>query len=283
MPLEIVDEISIASGAANEDRIGVTGAVAWVIDGATDVLEAPLTPHGTDAAWFAGALDDLLRRRSALLPNDPADWPRYLAADLAQQFLSAARRPPNDRSEHPSASGIIVRWRPGFLDYVSVGDCTLITTFEGDVVRLGADLKDAGDKSIASAIAAFHASVSAPKASETFAHILPGIRARRATMNTPQGYGVLSITPTPAPFVRSGRIPAPTGTRILLASDGLMRLVDVYEGLTVQELWERVDAAGLEPLAAELRALESRDAECHRYPRAKARDDASGLVVRIVR
>lgn len=36
------------------------GPYAWVIDGTTDVLEAPLTPGVPDASWVAATLHRLL-------------------------------------------------------------------------------------------------------------------------------------------------------------------------------------------------------------------------------
>lgn len=57
---------------------------------------------------------------------------------------------------------------------------------------------------------------------------MPSIKAGRAAMNQPDGYGVFSITPTPPHFARNGQIVMLAGGHILLASDGLMRLVDVF-------------------------------------------------------
>jgi hypothetical protein len=50
MKLEILDIVSSGATAVNQDRAGAPGARAWVIDGATDVLEAPLISDTTDAA-----------------------------------------------------------------------------------------------------------------------------------------------------------------------------------------------------------------------------------------
>ncbi|HWJ20418.1 MAG TPA: hypothetical protein VNR65_17005, partial [Geobacterales bacterium] len=51
-------------------------------------------------------------------------------------------------------------------------------------------------------------------------------------------YGVFSITPTPRYFVQAGQIATPAASvHALLASDGLMRLVDVFGLYTADELF----------------------------------------------
>lgn len=69
MPFVIIDCLSSASGRVNEDRAGAANDLAWVIDGATDVVDRPLTGATTDADWIAGQID--LRCRGLLLPRRP--------------------------------------------------------------------------------------------------------------------------------------------------------------------------------------------------------------------
>ena len=53
--LTFVEAISLAGDRKkqNDDACGFTDARAWVIDGATDLHDAPLTGAASDAAWFA--------------------------------------------------------------------------------------------------------------------------------------------------------------------------------------------------------------------------------------
>ena len=60
MPFVTVDCQTSASGQVNEDRAGAVNDLAWVIDGATDVVETPLTRALSDADWIAGRLDAAL-------------------------------------------------------------------------------------------------------------------------------------------------------------------------------------------------------------------------------
>jgi hypothetical protein len=114
-------------------------------------------------------------------------------------------------------------------------------------------------------------------------NLWPKLRAARAAMNTPSGYGVFSITPPPAHFVRSGTIALEPGATVLLASDGLTRLVDVFRRYGARELFEAARLRGIASLVDELRHIESADSECISFPRAKISDDATGLLLRVAR
>ena len=53
MHIKVLDIASRGSGSHNEDRAGSAGNLAWVIDGATDLVEEPLVGEYSDAAWLA--------------------------------------------------------------------------------------------------------------------------------------------------------------------------------------------------------------------------------------
>lgn len=281
MPLTVLDLATVASGAENEDRIGTRGALAWVIDGATDIGSEPIIGPGSDAGWFAGAIHDVLDDPGFDIGPRLADLPSRLAATIAARFEMAQRRAPADRFEHPSASGVVVRMAGATLDYVSVGDCTLIVEQNGTVARIGSDLADAGDKRLAAAIARFHDDNGGASAAAARAHVWPAMRAARNRMNTPGGYGILSITPPPDEFVRAGQVDLASDARILLASDGLMRLVDVFHAYDDGSLLRAAERHGLAALCHELRAFEHGDPETRVHPRAKTCDDASGLLLAV--
>ena len=53
----LVETISLAGDRAkqNDDACGFAGARAWVIDGATDLHDTPLTGWASDVSWLAQA------------------------------------------------------------------------------------------------------------------------------------------------------------------------------------------------------------------------------------
>jgi hypothetical protein len=280
MPIVVVDCQTSGSGAVNEDHASVTLDLAWVIDGATDVVEVPLTPAATDADWLAGRLDAALKDIATSVPADLTDLPSLTARRLASDFSRDAIRQPAARREHHSASGVVVRAGPEGLDYVAVGDCSLLAFGSDGLVRAGVEADAAGDRDLAAALAALHDEHGDLDADGARARVWPSISAGRVAMNEPDGYGVFSITPTPTRFVHSGRISMQPGGHVLLASDGLMRLVDVFGRYTEVGLLDAAGSSGLEPLIGELRAIEAEDAVARRYPRAKVSDDATGLLLR---
>ena len=279
MPLIIIDCQTSASGHANEDRAGAAGDLAWVIDGATVVVERPLTSSVTDADWIAARLDGALKDLAVAPPAELSHLPDLTAARLAAEFAHEAERTPIDKTEHPSASAVVVRACGAGIDYVSVGDCTLLVEGSNGFRRVGVDAANAGDPQLAKALETLHAEHSGLEAENARARIWPSIRAGRAAMNEPNGYGVFSITPTPRHFVQTGRIAMPACGHALLASDGLMRLVDVFRLYTALDFFAAARQDGIAPLIRKLREIESDDIQGHRFPRAKIGDDATGLLL----
>jgi hypothetical protein len=68
-----------------------------------------LTSSATDADWIAAHLNGALTDLAAAPPAELAQLPDLTAARLATEFAHEARRTPIDKTEHPSASAIVVR------------------------------------------------------------------------------------------------------------------------------------------------------------------------------
>ena len=280
MTLAAVDLRSIASGRENEDRAGVEPPLAWVIDGATDVIQVPLTPAPTDAVWFATAMHDTVRGMAATPPPSLMDIPRIVADRLAPLFLADANRQPTGPEEHPSASAIVIRrTASGDLEFVSLGDCTLLVDDNGRFTEICDDEENAGDQWVVDALKDLSKDPAHQPKPMTRADLYPLLRAQRGRMNTLSGYGIFSITDVPRPLIRHGTLPVSDGARILLASDGFMRLVDVFRLYDRRRLFEAAWSGGLAPLFDELRAHEADDFDCTRFPRAKTSDDTTAILL----
>jgi hypothetical protein len=157
MALSTVDFQTVASGAVNEDRAGAAGDISWVIDGATDVVETTLTGAPSDANWIADHLDAALKDIAASQPTDLSELPSMTAKRLAADFARDAIRQPKGKSEHPSASAMIVRSCCEGLQYVSIGDCSLLVMTQAGLVRVGVEADEAGDRQVADVLSALHA------------------------------------------------------------------------------------------------------------------------------
>ena len=283
MQLVLTSLLSVASGTENEDRGGAFGSWAWVIDGATDIVPEPLTGAASDASWIADQLDTKL---GALAADDAvvslSDVPRMLADAIRPEFDRVASRAPQGPEDYPSAAGLLVRLSGDVLEFVSVGDCSLILDDgQGGQHVIGVEAKAAGDTWVRRAVEAHLAENPDAEAHHIRDYLWPKLRAARTRLNQPGGYGVFSISAPPSESVRSGSFRVASGARALLASDGLLRLVDVFGAYDIPALFDAAWAQGVDSLFTELRGFEQDDAQCVRYPRAKVSDDATGVLLRV--
>ncbi len=280
--LNIVAGATEASGAVNDDRIGEGAGMAWVIDGATDLVEAPLVGKDSDAAWLADLISQWIASHGACREGELADMLPALTAHAARAFQALQRRPPAGRQEHPSAAGLIVRLSGAELAYLAVADCALVVRGnDGSVQRYGQDEETAGDHWLLAQVRALQEGEGALSGADLRARLMPAAREARARMNRYPGYGVFSITEPPPAYVMSGRVAVAAGSRLLLATDGFMRLVDFYGSHTARELLDQTFERGPEAMMRALRDIEAGDADCRRYPRLKARDDASVIIATV--
>ena len=288
--MQILGVESVASSAAgNDDRAGHDGNLAWVIDGATDLVDAPLVGARSDAEWLA----EFAGRWLAQCPPDRRDGALRqvllaLTGAAAAAVAGGARRQPAARHEHPSAAMALVRQRRGKLDILAVGDCTVLIRRGEAVQRFGTDETDAGDQWLQDVIRARRSEAAQDRravpademTSEPLrALLMEDLRKARRLMNQPGGYGVLSITMPPSEFVTDLSIEIGAGDAVLLASDGFMRLADVFARYRTRELFAAAETRGLASLIDELREIEAGDAACLAYPRAKMSDDATAILL----
>lgn len=245
-------------GAVNEDRVGVApwplgapegaGLFAYVLDGATDATPRRLLPGPSDAAWLVDRLEAFLLSAEAQAAPSLEAMLSAATERLADEFARARVAEPAGVWEHPAAAGVLVRWRGGALEWLRLADCRAVAVdAQGTVEDLGGPP--------------------------------PRVETGRLGLNQPGGYGVFSITPPPPALVRQGGRALTPGARLLLASDGLTRLVDLFERETLGALARRAASEGLDAVYRELRAVEASDPEAARWPRAKVSDDVAALLL----
>jgi hypothetical protein len=158
----------------------------------------------------------------------------------------------------------------------------LVADQGGGVLRCGVDAVEAGDRHLQTEVRAMQEADGAlHDPAQTLARMRPRLQGLRAHMNLDPGYGVVSITPTPDRFIRNGFLSVEPGTRALFASDGFMRLIDVFNRYTPDSLMSTASTRGLRELLSELREIERADLSGAAHPRVKANDDASAMLVEI--
>jgi hypothetical protein len=241
-----------------------------------------LFPGPSDAAWFAATADALLARLTRA-SDDGMSLLRRLVAELHDACAAAALVPLADTEiELPSASLAAAHIVGDEIELLMLGDCKLLLRqADGQIEALDQSLVAPFDAMVVDALRAIQAGGETDLQKIT-PRLTPLIRENRRWKNRPGGYGVLTADPACLAFAETARRPAADVTHLLLATDGFYRLVDTYRMLTASELMQAALERGLAPLHAELRRLEDPDPECLAFPRLKARDDATAVLVAVV-
>lgn len=277
--LRIAVTASDGQSHVNEDAVGHHGNAAWVIDGATGI-GAQLLDEPSDAAWFAQAANAALAQVLAESPALPTvevlrEVMVRCGAALAREQVRAAE----GAHELPSAAFAMVRVIDGVVEFTTLADCRIAARdADGEVRLFGASALDAIEGRTLAAMRAILADEPdiAPEALK--ARLLPGLRANRALMNREGGYWVLGTDPAAAGHVWQARLPLRAGQRFAVASDGFLRLVELFGVAVPADLLEISDAGGWQQWLGRLRALEGEPGSLGRFARVKPHDDASLVV-----
>lgn len=272
-------------GLVNEDVVGAGAGAAWVIDGATGLGE-PLLPGVSDAAWFARSLDTALRDALACSPGDSTTTLLRRAVEtVATAYARLRTRVPAAAYELPSAAFAMVRATPDGVELSAIGDCRIIYRDESDDIRLfAATGVERFEKITLGAVAALLRDGPQLRLADVKARILPQLRENRARMNTVDGYWILGLHPAAVDHVEHRVVPLATdGFECLLASDGFMRLHELFGLFTPANMLAASDEGKIDTLMAALRRTEDDDPDGRRFTRTKCRDDASCAFVRIER
>jgi serine/threonine protein phosphatase PrpC len=277
---KVIDRISSSppNTAINEDAVGARATAAWAIDGATGVSERPpLVPGTTDAGWLAGDLNAALH---AVFDDPEVDVGHALAAieaKLQADFLAIDREPATPAGEQPTAALAVAALQGEALHLLGIGDCRII--YEWHTGEFGEFNPSAIGPAEALIVAERCRLLAQYPGEDPWPRLKVFIRPLRERANQEGGYSVVHPTrPWSKRLVRETR-EATAVRRLLLVSDGLYRLVDVFKAATAASLMQAAVTKGLSQLYTELRALEDADRDCSKYPRVKTYDDTSGILI----
>ena len=276
MHLDLIESVSLAGdpAIANDDRVGATGRLAWVIDGATDLGPPGLVGARGGAAWLADVATQALASHAWDEGRSLRDVCADVFAIIADRFARERQRAPAGAWEIPRASLLAVLADDGHLDCAWLGDCSAIVAAGDDVRRIGpVALRDRESAAAAAVIdAAFG---DKPMRS-------PAVIADRRATRDRVGGNVLGIDATAMRAALSDdRCALARGDDLLLMTDGFAAIVDGYGDLDDAGLIAAVRATGLADVAIRLRAIERADARGARFPRFKPSDDATAIWLRV--
>jgi hypothetical protein len=278
---KVLDQISWPGfpDRPNEDSCGAAAEWAWVID--TSIF--PGTPSfmhpKSDAAWLAAFATTQFSALAHTAQNG-VDLARRVMEESREAFFARAPEERHDSVTWPVGALTLVRGSSGRLDAWSFADTTAYLRHpDGTVFTLG-EAPNLRTAESAKAAELLQAAGCTPK---DIGHA-PAFRAwlaeRRALQEQGRGIPLFGLDPATAPRLRHESARLPSGSVVLLVSDGLSALVDLYRRMDAKALIEAALSTGLQPLAAAARRIETEDDPDGRlYPRFKTSDDATALLL----
>jgi hypothetical protein len=274
LSFSLLDAVTLAGNRArpNDDRWGMSGRRAWVIDGATGLGET-IMPGGSDAAWIAQRASEAMTRHAAIA--DTRTMMAAVADDLAAAFRAEQLRAPIADWEVPCASFMMATLHDDGLELVGLGDCRgILSGPDGAITTLGADrTSEAREAAFA---ARHHQTGNEPRYRSHEA--LEALRAARSRFAAADGDFILVPDRMFLPSLRPVGWPAVEGAELLLMTDGFAALELRYGAIDAAALVAAARSDGLAALAGHLRHIETMDDPAgEKFPRWKRSDDATAL------
>lgn len=280
--LQVIDSLSIPGSVEreNDDAMGATGSLAFVLDGVTSLSDLPLLPGRSDAAWVARVARDLLLKAQDAASSDLRGLVREVATDIKHAFETQSSRPPVARHELPWTTLSLIGVEPGRLLTCYVGDSRiLVETGDDRIHSIGrTPSRGAYEAQLAAKMLSAGKGIGVDALRQTVAEEL---RLERERVNTPEGYWLLGADPAVSDHLFMASMVLDGPAIALLATDGFYALVEDYHAFDDRELLATAQTIGLEALGGQLRRIEDADPWGKRFPRMKKSDDATALLVRV--
>ncbi len=275
--LTVIESISLAGDRKkqNDDVCGFTGPRAWVIDGATDLSDTPLTLTASDASWIAQYLN---RRLYEPYGNDPSRALAELSRGASEAFAALLDGRTYESWQSPICSMLMMTERSGgALDVTDLGDCRFVALGGDGAVHVAGGPPGAADSEAENAARQTDAHKPLLERAETIARL----RAQRAAINREGAEWTFGLDPACGEHVRVQHFELKQPAHVLLMTDGFSALLDRYRAYDAGDLVRAALEKGLQELGRELRAIENSDAGGAKHPRFKASDDATALLLRL--
>ncbi|MFB7831672.1 protein phosphatase 2C domain-containing protein [Streptomyces sp. NPDC056056] len=262
---------SACPGRANEDFATWNDSVVVLLDGAgmPSELQAPCV-HGV--AWFARTLGTTM----CAMARGGVSLPDSLAAAITQTADLHRDTCSVDDPLSPSATLAAFRVREGSVDWLVLGDCTLVLDHRGalEVISDNRLASVAQDERVAMKMAP-------PNSEERRQLHSRLVQAERALRNQPRGYWVGAADPRAASEALYGSYPRGNVTRIALMTDGAARLATTFSVTDWAGCLKILEDHGPEWMISMVRQAELSDVGSTRWPRSKPHDDATAIYVRL--
>jgi len=279
----VLDRVSLPGSPdkANEDSCGASGEFAWVIDTSIFPGTPPIMNDRSDAMWLATFASE---RLSDLAPSadDGAALVRHVMEEARVVFFQKASPERHDFMTWPVGAMTLVRWRDAVLDVWTFADTTAFVRPPGGAVITVGDAPELRRFEMAKAAELLKASGCTPKTIGQSPLFRDWLASRRERQKQSGALALLGLDPGAADRMRHARVACPSGSEILLTSDGFSALVDLYGRMDAEEVLRAALDQGLAALAKVARLIETHeDPDGILFPRFKLSDDATALLLRV--
>ncbi|MBO2526927.1 MAG: hypothetical protein CW335_01920 [Clostridiales bacterium] len=267
---------SFSTADVNEDVCGVFSDCAWVLDGSTGLSGHHHIPQaGSDAQWYAAAFSDFL---SETLPHSEQPLPLLFMQGVSKVWhaFHSYSGDIENKYDVPCCLGVAIRLRDGLLEYILIGDCSLLICFnDGTVTELYDSTLSALDENTLRLMRENSAEKAMPLI-ECRKDILPELRKVRSLMNTKGGYISLANRPSSVLDAKIGAFPLKEVRDVCLLSDGFSQYYRSF-GLCSgpNAFMERARRLAPETLYQQLLAAQQADSDLSQHPRFKLSDDST--------
>ncbi|MGW4942948.1 protein phosphatase 2C domain-containing protein [Actinoplanes sp. NPDC004185] len=251
----------------NQDRIRTTKNAAILLDGASAVR-----PQRFDGGWYANHLADELCHK---LEADPDAELRTVLRDAIAKVASELGH--DDGS--PSSTVAMVRWSGETVDLLILGDSVAVIYYKTGSIevlqdtrldQVGVDLR----RSYADALR------KGQGFTESHRERLKELQAEQLRLrNRPDGFWIAATEPGAADEAWTCQLPTRAVEAVLLASDGFADGVLTYGVLDWAGARQMVVERGAEAALGVVQGAESQDSDGRQWPRGKAHDDKSLVLV----
>jgi hypothetical protein len=275
--LTFIEAISLAGdrNKQNDDTLVFQRNAAWVIDGATDLSDAPVTKTASDASWVAQVANTNL---NAWTYGDLREAVRSASETAASAFSYLTRGQSIERWQLPVASMLMLtEAERGEIEGIDLGDCRVFALDANGVQTAGGHEGGLDDEV---KLAASQPDADKPLLKRKAA--IDTLKRNRAAMNQEGGrHWTFGLQPACADHARTWTLSLKRPAHLLVMTDGFSALSDRYRVYEPAALVKAAIGSGLQELGRELRALETADAAAARFPRFKQSDDATAILLRL--
>ena len=269
------------SGIYNEDMVGLCKKGAWVLDGATGLNNKNLISKESDAKWYVSWWNKYLQENI-----DKDKSLKEIVLDglekIKKEYLLKLNGLKIENLDLPSASVVIIKFYTDKLEYILLGDCTLLLNKLNENIIIKDERVCKLDEKVFFKMENLNKRCNLAIL-EKKNILLPFIIENRLKKNSDKGYWILEFNKEAVEKSIHGYIDVEGEVRIMMSSDGFSCAWDRYNIFKENEMIEVGKNKGIGYINNKIRKLEKEDYNGMIFPRFKESDDSSCVYLHITK